>query len=209
MSKTVLLAFLVALVPTAADAAPASIWTLEYREPATKKDPKEYVLHPPGTSSTPMTYADAKVAIDAKVQKGEWVVNGIYFARRWKEAYDLLDRARSRGAFVVEANEVMDGTIVGVPLDQYREHTQGYITSLKVDIENKSPYTLHATKLTFGSCVVGNTVTLTKPVAIKPKSTRQVSVTIDPKKSTVPDAMTASCPDGGGWSTFVFVEFTP
>ena len=204
MSKIALV--LLCLLPTLAVAAPTTIWDLDSRQPTNKKDVAVVTLHPHADTSTPMTYADAAIAIDTKVQPGEWIIDNLWPV---KEAADLQARAKKRGAVLVQWNEVVVGSIIGVtPNKDGVRVTKGYITSLKVDLTNRSPYVLRATKLVFTSCNPIGTVTFTKPVVIGAKATQRVSVTLGPGSITHRERFIA-CPDTGGWSEEVQVSFVP
>jgi hypothetical protein len=203
MSK-ILLALL--LLPTLAIAAPKTLWDLDYRLDSYKENQnkKAYSLHSHATTPSLLTFTDAANAIDVNVQSGEWVIDNLWST---KEDEDLRARVFKRGGVLVPWTAVLQGTIVGSPMHPRQpEHTDGLLSTIKVELANKSPYALRINRMIVTSCGTTGYVDLAKPIVVDPTSTKQASVTIS--RTEVQRERLIACPWTGGWHTKFYSEYT-
>jgi hypothetical protein len=207
MSKLVALFVLAStFAPTLAAAEPATMWNLDFKADDfqnKKRGPDVFVLRPNGSVPTWSTYQDAAKAVDTKVQKGEWVIDGLWAD---KQDEDLRARVFKRGGVLVPWDAVIGATIVDAKFQvDLPEYTDGFAPSYKVELVNKSPYTLRVNQLTFTSCVKTGFTALAKPIEIAPNATKRVDVTV--ARTEFPRQQFIACPFTTGWHETVLVEF--
>ena len=204
MSKVLLT--LVVLPALAIAAPPKTMWDLDYRLDTYKKQPntKAYSLHSHASSPSLVTFTDAANAIDANVQRGEWVIDNLGLTQ---EGEDLRARVFKRGGILVPWTAVIEGTIVGAPMHPRQpENTDGHLSTMNVDLVNHSPYLLRVNRLIFSSCGTTGYVDLAKPIVLDPTSTKQASVTISRTETWKP--RTIACPWTCGWHRSFYAEYS-